>query len=232
MIPLRDLNPRNSFPVITVLLIAANVAVFVFMVALPPFHEQRFLFTYAMIPAKLGMALTDPRPVLLTAAGSSLVTSMFLHGGLLHLLGNMWFLWVFGDNIEDRLGPLRYLQFYLVCGVGAAVAHAALNLSSTIPVVGASGAISGVLGAYMVLFPGRRVVTLIPLPFFFFTAQLPAVVILGYWFIIQFVSGVSSLGGPGGPGVAWWAHIGGFLLGIMLLPLFTPRRRTPQLLPF
>jgi membrane associated rhomboid family serine protease len=232
MIPLRDLNPRNSFPVITVLLIAANVAVFVFMVALPPFAEQRFLFSHAMIPAKLGMALADPRPVLLTAAGSSLVTSMFLHGGLLHLLGNMWFLWVFGDNVEDRLGHARYLLFYAVCGVGGALAHAALNLNSTIPVVGASGAISGVLGAYMVLFPGRRVVTLIPLVVFFFTVQLPAVVILGYWFVIQFVSGVSSLGGAGGPGVAWWAHIGGFVLGILLLPLFTPRRRSPQSLPF
>ncbi len=231
MIPLRDLNPTRTFPVLTVLIIGANVAVFLFQLTLPPMAERSFVFSYAMIPAKLGLALHDPRVGLL-AAGGSLLTSMFLHGGLMHILGNTWFLWVFGDNIEDRLGHLRFVAFYLVCGIGAALAHAALNLNSTIPVVGASGAISGVLGAYLVLFPGRRVITLIPLPFFFFTAQLPAVVILGYWFVIQFVSGVSSLAGPGGPGVAWWAHIGGFLIGILLLPIFTPRRRQPQITSF
>jgi membrane associated rhomboid family serine protease len=150
---------------------------------------------------------------------------MFLHGGWLHLLGNMWFLWVFGDNIEDRLGHLRYLVFYLATGLGAGLAHALLNLSSTIPAVGASGAISGVLGAYFVLFPHSRVITLVPLLFFFFTVRLPAVIILGYWFAIQFISGLGAVALPGSGGVAWWAHIGGFVLGAVLVRMFRPRRR-------
>jgi membrane associated rhomboid family serine protease len=150
---------------------------------------------------------------------------MFLHGGFMHILGNMWFLWVFGDNIEDRLGPIRYLLFYLLCGVGAALAHFLTDPRSTIPVVGASGAISGVLGAYFLLFPGRKVITLIPLLIAFFTVRLPAVVILGYWFAIQFFNGFAALSGPQGAGVAWWAHIGGFVLGLIWVRVFEPRQQ-------
>lgn len=223
MIPLRDLNPTRTFPIVTVLLIAANVAVFFYQVTLPARLEQRFLMHYAMIPGRVAEELGHPGAPLLGAA--TILTSMFLHGGFMHLLGNMWFLWVFGDNIEDRLGHLRYLIFYLLCGVGAALAHFLTDARSTIPVVGASGAISGVLGAYFLLFPGRKVVTLIPLVIVFFTVKLPAVVILGYWFAIQFLNGFVSLGGQQGPGVAWWAHIGGFVLGLVLVRVFEPKQQ-------
>jgi hypothetical protein len=141
---------------------------------------------------------------------------MFLHGGWLHLLGNMLFIWVFGGSVEDRMGHILYLMFYLICGVGAGIIHIVANWGSSIPSIGASGAISGVLGAYIVVFPRSRILTLVPLLFFFFTVRLPAILMLGYWFLIQFLSGISTLGRANQGGVAWWAHIGGFLLGIFL----------------
>lgn len=146
-----------------------------------------------------------------------LVTSMFLHGGWLHLLGNMLFLWVFGRNVEDRLGHLLYFVFYMVCGVAAGLTHIIVNWGSTLPTIGASGAISGVMGAYIVLFPRSKVLTLIPLIFFFFTVRLPALLFLGYWFLLQFASGIGSLGEADQGGVAVWAHIGGFLIGAFLV---------------
>ena len=146
-----------------------------------------------------------------------LVTSMFLHGGWLHILGNMLFLWVFGGNVEDRLGHMRYLVFYFICGIGSAVVHILANWGSKVPTIGASGAISGIMGAYIVLFPRSRILTLVPLIIFFFTARLPALLMIGYWFVIQFLSGVGSLGESDQGGVAWWAHIGGFLLGAFLV---------------
>lgn len=216
MIPLRDLNPRLTTPYVTVLIILGNVAVFFYQLTLGPLAAQQMIYTFGMIPARIPMVFSGHEGTLLRAF-SPLLTSMFLHGGWLHLIGNMWFLWVFGDNIEDHFGHLGYLLFYLVCGVGAGVAHTISNLGSTIPAVGASGAISGVMGAYIVLFPGARVVTLVPLVFLFFTVQLPAVVILGYWFLIQFLSGLGSLGAQTTGGVAFWAHIGGFALGVALV---------------
>lgn len=216
MIPLRDLNPRSTTPFVTILLILINVAVFLYQVSLGPRVGQQFVYTFGMIPARVPMLLTGDN-VTLGQAFEPLLTSIFLHGGWMHLIGNMWFLWIFGDNIEDYLGHFQYLLFYLICGVGAGVVHTIANLGSTVPAVGASGAISGVMGAYIVLFPRSRVLTLVPLLFFFFTVQLPAVVILGYWFLIQFLSGLGSLGVPGAGGVAWWAHIGGFLLGALLV---------------
>lgn len=224
MIPLRDINPRHTLPVVNVALIAVNVLVFFYTLTLHPLAGERLVATYGMVPARLGLALTHPA-VSVADAAVPLVSSMFLHGGLWHILGNMWFLWVFGDNIEDRLGHLRYLAFYLLCGVGAGLAHALVDLNSTVPAIGASGAVSGVMGAYLVLFPHSRVVTLVPLVVFFFTVRLPAVVILGYWFLVQFLSGVTALGPVGSQGVAWWAHIGGFLLGMGLTRLFVPRRK-------
>jgi len=215
MIPLKDLNPRYSTPLVTYALIALNVAVFLYQVSLGARADQQLVFTFGMIPARVPLAFTSPN-VTLQAAFLPLFTSIFLHGGWLHLIGNMWFLWIFGDNIEDRFGHLRYLLFYMICGVGAGLTHAAFNLSSRIPSVGASGAISGVMGAYIVLFPRSRVLTLIPLLFFFFTVQLPAAIILGYWFLIQFLSGLGSLPVTPGAGVAFWAHVGGFVLGILL----------------
>lgn len=224
MIPLRDINPRYSTPFVTVLLILANVLIFFFQLSLGQQGGERFVFTFGMIPARLTHVLGGDIPVV--AAVVPLFTSMFLHGGVLHLLGNMWFLWVFGDNVEDRMGHLRYLVFYLVCGLGAGLTHAFLFPHSTIPTVGASGAISGVLGAYLVLFPGSRVITLVPLLFFFFTVRLPALIVLGLWFAIQFFGGLSAVSAPHGAGVAWWAHIGGFVLGILLVKVFErPARR-------
>lgn len=146
----------------------------------------------------------------------SLFTSMFLHGGLLHLLGNMLFLWVFGASVEDHMGHKSYLIFYFICGLGAGIAHIVANWGSSIPSIGASGAISGVMGAYIVLFPRSKILTLVPIIIFFFTVRLPAILFLGYWFLIQFLSGFVSLGEVDQAGVAWWAHIGGFLLGALL----------------
>ncbi len=225
MIPLRDINPRSSTPFVTVLLILANVAVFLFQLSLGPQVGERFVFFYGMIPAKLQVALSGG-DITIAQALSPLLTSMFLHGGFMHLLGNMWFLWVFGDNVEDRMGHFRFLVFYLLTGAGAGLIHTVFNWGSTVPAVGASGAISGVLGAYLILFPGTRVVTLVPLFVFWFLAEIRAVFILGYWFVLQLLSGVFSLGGVGSGGVAWWAHIGGFALGMLLVGAFKrPRRR-------
>ena len=153
---------------------------------------------------------------------------MFLHGGFLHILGNMLFLWVFGGNVEDNLGHGRYLGFYFICGIGAGLAQVVVNWGSQLPSIGASGAISGVMGAYIVLLPRSRILTLIPLLFFFFTMRIPALIILGYWFVIQFLSGVSTLGEINQGGVAWWAHIGGFILGMFLVWGMRQSRRPRQ----
>lgn len=215
MIPLRDLNPRSTFPIITILLIVANLTIFFYQLSLGPRAEQQLIFTYGMIPARVSLAFAH-RDLTLAQAFTPLLTSMFLHGSLLHVLGNMLFLWIFGNNVEDHLGHFSYLMFYLICGLGAGLLHTVINLGSIVPAVGASGAISGVMGAYIVLFPRARVVTLVPLVFFFFTVRLPAIVLLGYWFLIQFLSGLGSLGVRDAGGVAWWAHIGGFILGALL----------------
>ncbi len=215
MIPLRDLNPRATTPIITVLLIVANVVAFIYQLTLGPRAGQELLYTLGMIPARVPLVFSGHK-VTLVQAFLPLVSSMFLHGGFLHLIGNMWFLWVFGDNVEDHFGHFNYLVFYLACGVVGGVAHTLANLESTVPAVGASGAISGVLGAYIVLYPRARVLTLVPLVFLFFTVQLPAFVILGYWFLIQFFSGLGSLAAHSTGGVAFWAHIGGVVIGARL----------------
>jgi membrane associated rhomboid family serine protease len=225
MIPLRDNIPRTSTPVVTVGLIIVNTLIFLYQLTIPARFEESFIFTYSMVPARLTHALTAPG-IPLEAALLPFVTSMFLHGGWMHLIGNMWFLWIFGDNVEDRLGHIGYLLFYLLCGLGAGLAHVIMNLQSTLPSLGASGAISGVLGAYIVMFPRARITTLVPLLIIFFTVQLPAVVILGYWFVIQILSGLGSVGGGPSGGVAWWAHIGGFLLGMILIRVW-PKRPQP-----
>jgi membrane associated rhomboid family serine protease len=216
MIPLRTENPRHSFAVANGVLIAVNVLVFLYQLSLPPRAGAALVSTFGIIPACAEQMLTHP-DAQLAGALTPLVTGMFLHGGLLHLLGNMLFLWVFGGSVEDRLGHLRYVAFYMVCGVGSGLIHTLVNWGSTIPSIGASGAISGIMGAYIMLFPRARVVTLVPLLFVFFTVRLPAMLMLGYWFLIQFLSGVSSLGEANQEGVAWWAHIGGFLLGAALV---------------
>lgn len=225
MIPLKDRNPTSTAPVVNVLLIVVNVLVFLYQFSLGPEHGERFILANALIPARLVHSLGAPGVPVGTAL-APLVTSMFLHGGFLHILGNMWFLWIFGDNVEDRLGHFSYLAFYLLCGLGAGILQLLVSFNSGIPMLGASGAISGVLGAYIVMFPRARVLTLVPLLFFFFTVDLPAMVILGYWFLIQFLSGIESLGmRAGGGGTAWWAHIGGFVMGLALVKMWPQRRR-------
>lgn len=225
MIPLYDINRRQTFPFVTVLLIVANVLVFFFQASLGPVAGERFVFLYGMIPARFEIALAGGE-VTLAQAATPLLTSIFLHGGFMHLLGNMWFLWVFGDNVEDRLGHARYFAFYLLTGIGAGIIHTLFNWGSPIPAVGASGAISGVMGAYAVLFPGSRVVTLIPW-FLIFMVRIPALVMIGYWFVLQFFSGVYALAGPQSGGVAWWAHIGGFVLGLALVVVLRKPKRPP-----
>jgi membrane associated rhomboid family serine protease len=228
MIPLRSETPRRSFPIVNVLLILANIAVFVYQLGLPPRAGNQLVQEFGLVPARVEMALAHPGAALGPAL-IPLVTSMFLHGGFLHILGNMLFLWVFGGNVEDNLGHGRYLGFYFICGIGSGLAQVVVNWGSHVPSIGASGAISGVMGAYIVLLPTSRVLTLIPLLFFFFTMRIPALIILGYWFVIQFLSGVSTLGNINNQGgVAWWAHIGGFILGMFLVWGMRQSRRPPQ----
>lgn len=217
MIPLKDDNPTRTFPIINYALIAANVAVFLYQITLPPNAYKAFLMANAMIPMRIPQFLAGY--VGFKMAFCPMFTSMFLHGGLMHLLGNMLFLYIFGDNVEDYFGHLPYLLFYLVCGVGSGLIHSLFNLTSSLPALGASGAISGVMGAYAVLFPRARVLML----FFVFLVPVPAYFVLGYWFLLQFLSGIGEFGAAASGGVAWWAHIGGFLMG-MVIALMVRRR--------
>lgn len=211
MIPLRDSQPSHSTPYVTILIIVANALAFLYELALDPFSRNYFLALYGVVPDRLNYL--------------SLLTSMFLHGGWLHFLGNMWFLWIFGDNVEDILGHGKYLLFYLACGLAAGLAHVALNPGSRVPTIGASGAIAGVMGAYLRKFPHSRILTLVPVFLFLTTVEVPAVLILGYWFLIQLFSGVGSIGHSqvSQGGVAWFAHVGGFLVGLLAVDLLRPR---------
>ena len=225
MIPLKDNIPEQRVSFVNAALIGLNVAVFIYLL----FHGRRqdsFLFAiYSLIPAKI--ASGPAFHISLSQRTIPFFSYMFLHGSWLHLLGNMWSLWIFGDNVEDRLGHLRYLAFYLLCGVGAACMHVLLNLGSRIPTVGASGAVAGVMGAYLVLYPRARVLTLIPFFVFFPIVEIPAFFFLGAWFFIQFVNAFFGfLGGAQAlAGIAWWAHVGGFVAGIILVSLLGGRAR-------
>jgi rhomboid family protein len=224
MIPLRDINPRYTTPFVNVAIIAVNSIVWLYQVSLGPVIGERFIFTLGLVPARIDVALTA-HAVPLGAAFLPFITSMFLHGGWLHVIGNMWFLWVFGDNIEDRLGHSLYFLFYLACGLGAGVIHTLLNWGSTIPTVGASGAISGVMGAYFVMFPRSKIVTLVPLIIFWFTVQIPAWFFVGFWIVLQFLGGLGSMGAKAQGGTAFWAHVGGFVVGFVLAKAFQGSRR-------
>jgi membrane associated rhomboid family serine protease len=216
MIPLRALIRMNSFPAITLLLIVVNTFCFLFEITVGPYAQEALISHYALVPNRLHV--------------SSLVTSMFLHGGWMHLIGNMWFLWVFGSRVEDTIGGLKYLTYYLLCGIVSALVQIAFNLGSPVPTIGASGAIAGVMGGFMLLYPRARILTLIFIVIFVTTLELPAAVLLLYWFIIQLLSGLASFGrmSLGGAGnVAWFAHVGGFLAGMFFLSLFGgPARRS------
>ncbi len=198
------------------MLIIVNVLVFLYELSLPHWALNRFIAYYGIVPDQLHF--------------SSVITSMFIHGGFLHILGNMWFLWIFGRGIEDILGHGRFLLFYLGCGVAAALAHILLNPSSPVPTVGASGAIAGVMGAYLVKFPRAHIVTLVPIIIFITTVDIPAAFLLLYWFAIQFFSGVGSVGysQASSGDVAWFAHVGGFLAGMGLILILPARPRYPQ----
>jgi membrane associated rhomboid family serine protease len=220
-IPLKDLNPSRTYPFVNFTLILANVVIFLYGLGLeatmPPWDYQALVLSYSEVPARIPAFLAGH--VGFEVAFLPLVTSMFLHAGWLHIAGNMLFLWIFGDNVEDFFGHFIYLFFYLVCGIGAGLLHVVFNIHSSIPAVGASGAISGVMGAYILLYPRARILTLV----FIFPIPVPAVIFLGLWYVMQFLSGIDALGRHATGGVAWWAHIGGFLLGMFLTAM--ARRR-------
>ncbi len=222
MIPLRDNIPSYRTPIVTVGLIAANILVYLNQLMLPPQEAVQFVHLYGLIPLEIsGGDLLVPHPVPLYA---TVFTSMFVHGGLFHLGGNMLYLWIFGDNVEDRIGRLKFLVFYLLSGLAAAATQIWTDPASKIPMVGASGAISGVLGAYLFLFPHARVLTLIPLGFFYRLVEVPALIVLGFWIIVQVLNGVGTLGVQVG-GVAWFAHIGGFVAGLGMVVLLSGGRK-------
>jgi hypothetical protein len=209
-IPLKDDNPRQTYPVVNTLLILTNVIVFLYQLTLSPHQYQAFVMANATIPTHIRLALNGHGNI--EAAFLPIFTSMFLHSGFLHIAGNMLFLWIFGDNVEDYFGHFPYLLFYLACGIGSGLAHIIFNFHSGLPALGASGAISGVMGAYIILFPRARVLTLV----FIFFIPIPAFIILGYWFLLQFLAGITTVGAAATGGVAVWAHIGGFLMGMLI----------------
>lgn len=211
MIPLKDDNPRSAFPVLTITLIAVNILAFLLELQ---FGLEYVVMKYGAIPIEIvnGQDL------------ETMFTSMFLHGGFMHLAGNMLYLWIFGDNIESYLGRFKFILFYLICGLIAILAHIFMSGSSEVPMVGASGAISGILGAYLIKYPKAKVLVLIPIIFFITVRRIPALFVLGFWFIMQLFSGVVTIGGEGG-GVAFWAHIGGFVAGLGLILLLSEKKR-------
>ena len=217
MIPIRDENPSSTIPLVTIGLIAINMAVFFYEVSLGS-RVEHLISAMGVTPYNIVHVGLPAYP--------TLFTSMFLHGGWEHVLGNMLYLWIFGDNIEDFLGKIRFILFYLVCGLIASAAHILTQAGSQIPTIGASGAISGILGGYILLYPRARVLTVIPLGYFIRLVRLPAIGVLGFWIVIQLFSGFASLPGAGQRGgVAWFAHIGGFAAGLALVRVFGGRRK-------
>lgn len=218
MIPIHDDNPTDSPSYVTWTFLALCVLIFIFQFAGGAQNVQRITLGFGLVPAVLNGYAVLPESIYQIPASLSILTSMFLHGGFMHLAGNMLYLWIFGNNVEDSMGSLKFVFFYLLCGVAAAYSQVYYQPDSTIPMVGASGAISGVLGAYLLVYPRTKVLVVIPLGFILQTFRLPAAVVLLIWFAIQFIS---SLGAdPNQPGVAWFAHIGGFVAGCLLIPLF------------
>ncbi len=232
MIPIRDTIPSQHPPIATWLLIIINCIIFLFELKMPEPAREHFFQLFGIVPARfthpdwalrVGFHIDDYWPLL---------TSMFLHGGWLHVIGNMWALWIFGDNVEDRMGPVRFVIFYLLCGLAAGMVHWYTNPHSTIPTVGASGAIAGVMGAYLILFPHSRVIVLIPILIFPFFFELPAVFYIGFWALMQVFSGTLSLADARAVGgIAWWAHVGGFSTGVVLHFFFVRHGGTGRRMP-
>ncbi len=230
MFPIHDTLRSSTYPVVTHVLIGVNVAVFLFQMTLGP-DLERFIYFYGLVPARYSI----PRFAAYFSLGQqlfALLSFMFLHGGFWHLLGNMWSLYIFGDNVEDHLGPLRYLGFYLLCGLVSGLTHMLLNVDSNVPTIGASGAIAGVMGAYFLLHPRARILTLIPILIIPYFIEIPAFFFLGVWLLLQFLNAAGSQAGM--TGIAWWAHIGGFVCGMVLvkvldlLPLTKVARQVRQ----
>src|SRR5215470_17387800 len=214
MIPLRDATPSSSFPLVTLSIIVVNTVVFLYETGLGRALD-RFILIYGFVPA-VYFHLSHTEPWNFPERFVPMVTSMFLHGGWMHLIGNMWTLWIFGDNVEDRLGRGSYLLYYFVCGIIAAYVHYLTGPQSGVPVVGASGAIAGVMGGYFILFPRARIVTLVPIFIFLQVMTIPAVFFLAFWFFIQLLNGMVASAASFGGGVAWWAHVGGFVAGALM----------------
>ena len=213
MIPLRSSEPHYTRPTVTLVIIAVNVAVFLYELSMPHYALNRFIMVHGIVPDRLSYA--------------SILTSMFIHGGFLHIAGNMWFLWIFGRGVEDLVGHTKFLLLYFVCGFAAALLHILVNANSTVPTVGASGAIAGVMGAYLVKFPRAYIRTLVFIFIFITTVDIPAAFLLLYWFAIQFFSGVGSVGysNASSGDVAWFAHVGGFVAGMLLIMLMPTAQR-------
>ncbi len=227
MFPIRDSVPSRIRPIVTVILIIVNAVVFGLELTLPAGELEKVLRVFGVVPAALTGASGGTGGGVL-GGYASFLTSMFLHGGWLHVIFNMWTLWIFGDNVEDRMGHGRFLLFYLSCGVVAGVVHTLFNLDSTMPMLGASGAIAGVLGAYLLLYPSGRVVVVVPVFFFLHFLRMPAFLYLGIWFLMQVFSGTASLAQDSAAGgVAWWAHVGGFGAGVILHRLFLLKNYVP-----
>jgi membrane associated rhomboid family serine protease len=221
MIPLHDDNPTEIAPLFTILFIAICVLVFFWQLSLGGQGNQAAVYSLGVIPAVLLNKVSLPPELALMPAELTIFTSMFMHGGFMHLAGNMLYLWIFGNNVEDAMGHVRFITFYLLCGIAAVFGQVLQNPASEIPMIGASGAISGVLGAYLLLYPHARILVLIPLGFYAQMVRLPAGLVLGFWFVIQIFSSLAA--DPGSAGVAWFAHIGGFVAGLALIPLFKRR---------
>lgn len=221
MIPLHDDNPTEIAPLFTILFIAICVLVFFWQLSLGGQGNQAAVYSLGVIPAVLLNKVSLPPELALIPAELTIFTSMFMHGGFMHLAGNMLYLWIFGNNVEDAMGHVRFIIFYLLCGIAAVFGQVLQNPASEIPMIGASGAISGVLGAYLLLYPHARILVLIPLGFYAQMVRLPAGLVLGFWFVIQIFSSLAA--DPDSAGVAWFAHIGGFVAGMALIPLFKRR---------
>ena len=221
MIPLRDTTRSRNYPAVNTALIAANGLLFLVQMAQGP-QQDAFIYTYGLVPARYSVPHVAAYFTSFQQA-LALLSFMFLHGGFWHLLGNMWSLYIFGDNVEDRLGPFRYLLFYLLCGWASGLFHLFLNWQSPVPTIGASGAIAGVMGAYLLLYPRSKILTLIPIFFIPYFIEIPAFFFLGLWFLFQFIGAAGSSAQSGG--IAWWAHVGGFVAGILLVKVL---ERVPQ----
>ena len=225
MFPLKDDIPSRHFPLVTLWLVIVNILSFIYQLSLGP-ELEGFILAHGFVPARF--AAGQAENAMFLGRYLPVFSSMFLHGGLLHIFSNLWMLWIFGDNVEDRMGKGRYLLFYLLCGAAAAFAQFWANPQAQAPMIGASGAIAGVLGAYFLLYPRARILTFIPIFIFFYLVEIPAYFFIGFWFLVQFLQGAAQQAAAGRlaeGGVAWWAHVGGFVAGVVLLYFFKRREK-------